>query len=156
MRRAITIFLKNNIYLLLCITFFVTYYMVTSRLPRSSTTLPRLLLYALVPIVIWNTIGAIWDTKKTLNEKQPKEVDKQSFYNELKKVAVLGFAFIYVFCIFRIGFFVSTSLFLAGTLYFLNIRKIRQILIYLVIINSFVYLTFVLWIGIQLPRGILI
>jgi hypothetical protein len=135
------------------------YYANAQLLPGKATFLPRLLLYIVVPAALWNLIASIIDIRKEI----PKSMGKQEEFGSAKpftfwtdpKFIILIFTVAYLLIMPILGFFVTSSIYLIAGIRFFGIKRIKAMLFYIAVINLFVYLTFVRWVGINLPTGIL-
>ena len=74
----------------------------------------------------------------------------------LRVVLVFAITVAYVFLVFRLGYFVSTLLFLGSSAASLGVRRWRTIALTAIILLPLMYGFFVLGLGVNLPRGILI
>ena len=161
-KRAIQLFLGKNLFLLFCVVFFVIYYLSAFRLPNEAIVFPKLVLFILVPVVIWNLIGSFIDIKAQLAKEVilPSQVDQQTSTSshsiKWDHFFVVVATFIYIFCIPILGFFVATTIYTIGVLYFFGISKPVNIFFYVIGMDVFIYLTFVLWVKIDFPKGIFI
>lgn len=76
-------------------------------------------------------------------------------YGELKPIVVAVLAVLYVLAIFRLGYYVSSALFLVLTTWLVGIRSAKMIALTAVILFPLMYLFFEAFLQADLPRGIL-
>lgn len=76
---------------------------------------------------------------------------------ELKKFpfVVLGTIVVYVFCMQKIGFFVSTAVFLPCEMLLFGQRKVLPIVITTIFLLVFLYFIFVVQLNVYMPDGLL-
>jgi len=158
-KRVVQLYLKNHLFILISILFLVVYYFSAHRLHASATVFPRYIInYVFIPVLLWNLIGSFFEIKDKL-QNQVKKVEligqKESDFGETKKIVSLIFLFVYIFFIIRLGFIISTSLFLVAFSYFMGIRNFIKIVLFVLIIDTFIYFIFFKWLMIELPSGIL-
>lgn len=76
-------------------------------------------------------------------------------YGELKPVLVAVLAVLYVLAIFRLGYYVSSALFLVLTTWLVGIRSAKLIGLTAVILFPLMYFFFEAFLQADLPRGLL-
>jgi len=94
-----------------------------------------------------------------LSLRTPHRSEKVVFdlsFARLKPYLLAALTFVYILAIFEIGYFVSSSVFLAATTALLGIRNYWAVLATGVILFPAMYAFFVLFLRAQLPTGILI
>lgn len=154
------IYFKNNLFFIVSILFVVYYYYSTKSLPKSSTVFPKfIIIYMLIPVILWNLIRSIINIKeeKTKQIKKDGPITQKIFYNKdlKKKYFSVVLTLIYIFAIERLGFFVSNSLYLIIFSYVLGQNNIIKSTIFVIFINTIIYLLFVYWLKIDIIFGIL-
>ncbi len=85
--------------------------------------------------------------------KEERDKEKKSFH--YKPFILFGILILQILLIKKIGYFVSTALFLAAASLFLGIRNYRILLFTILILIPAMYLFFVWGLQANLPRGIL-
>lgn len=163
-KELLLLYLKKQLFLIIAIVFIVAYYLSARTLQDQATVFPRLLLWVVVPIVLWNMAGSYFELKRELVEEQAAkdqaitgEFDeaKGSDPKGIKKLVGLGFILGYIVIIPYLGFFTATAVYLCGFAYFLGIRNIPRLLAYVAAIDLFAWVIFVYWLEIRFPQGIL-
>jgi putative tricarboxylic transport membrane protein len=75
-------------------------------------------------------------------------------FGQMKPVYVTLIVIAYVLLIFRLGYFVSSALFLVFTTLFVGIRNLKMILLTAIVLFPLMYLFFEGFLQANLPRGI--
>jgi hypothetical protein len=151
-------YVKQHLFLLLVTVFFCVYYINIQQLPEKALFLPQLLMYIVIPAVLWNVIASIYDFKTKLPQSTKannKEKSSSSALWETKKYIIIALILFYLVLVPFLGFFIASSIYMVIGVWLLGIKQAKAILIYILIIDLFLYLTFVFWVGINLPTGIL-
>lgn len=76
-------------------------------------------------------------------------------YGELKPVLVALLAVLYVLAMFRVGYYVSSILFVIATTVLVGIRSLKMIALTVIILFPLMYLFFEAFLAANLPRGAL-
>lgn len=135
--------------ILLVVCFFVVY--TASSMEKTSGHFPYLIACAAGILLIIQILMGIKDSAG--EKKQTSEnVDKKGSMRLIK--AVLG-AFSYALAVNYIGYYVSTVIYLCGTIYLFGYRDIKKILFTGIGTVLFIYILFVQVLMINLPTGIL-
>ncbi|MGI9380040.1 MAG: tripartite tricarboxylate transporter TctB family protein [Methyloligellaceae bacterium] len=85
-------------------------------------------------------------------EKYPFKIS----YEDLKPLIITGIVVIYVLCIFELGYYTSTLIFLIFLTIFVGVRNYKQIVLTAVILFPLMYAFFELFLQARMPRGILV
>ncbi len=80
-----------------------------------------------------------------------KKEEKKEEANYLQVFSILAITVLYFILIPRIGYFISTPIFLVLTSYLLHCRKIKVILFYPLVLTLFLYLTFSVFLKVPFP-----
>ncbi|MBI4537204.1 MAG: tripartite tricarboxylate transporter TctB family protein [candidate division NC10 bacterium] len=158
MAREVLNYLKQNGFCILALLFLVAYWQSAKDLPLRSTYFPRLIMtYVFIPILLWNIVGSIVDLRKRPGkEALPEGAETSGFdSHDMKKVIGIVLTFLYILLISRLGFYVSSTLYFLSFIFLLNIRNHLKTVLYILLMNGFMYMAFERWLGIQIPRGLL-
>ena len=132
-------------------------------LPRSDNpvsnihTFPQLASGALMVFSLYGIWAGYRETKKLNRElSDGKKVVPELSREKLKFPLIgVGFILLYAAGVTVIGFFVSTAVFLAGSIYYLGYHKLRVILMVTAGLELFIYILFVRVLFTRLPVGLL-
>lgn len=145
-------FISTDIFLgVFCAIFAVIFLVQAIQFPDQVGFFPSLVLSGML---IFSLIEAGQGIYKTVRTRR----GTADYTNpELKKFpfVVLATIIIYVFCMQKIGFFVSTAVFLPCEMLLFGQRKILSIIISTVIVLVFLYFVFVGQLNVYMPDGIL-
>jgi uncharacterized protein with PQ loop repeat len=123
-------------------------------MPENAAQFPELMIVILIAFSLWITYQGIKKTQ-LINSGKAKKDDTISF--EKTKMPLISFVIvvIYTMLIEVLGFFASTTLFVAAFMYFYKIKDLKKIIITLVGLNAFIYFLFVIQLNVPLPKGII-
>lgn len=82
-------------------------------------------------------------------------IDLKLDYGKAKPMLLCALTVLYVFAIFELGYFTSTTLFLFAAAWLVGIRDVRTILVTTVILIPLMYGFFVMFLSAPLPKGII-
>ena len=161
-KEALKFYLKNNLFCIISLIFLITYWLSARELPDESWPFPRLIItYVFIPLILWNIVASIVELKNNLKKRfKTQEIkdnhDKSGLdRKEIQKIIGLSITLVYVILISRLGFYISTTLYLLSFNYLLEIRSIYKTILYVLLINGSIYILFERWLGIAIPSGIL-
>ena len=144
-------FISNDVFLGSFLAVFSIIFLVQAlRFPNNVGFFPSIILIAMLVLSLLCAAIGIY---KTVQTRQGKADYKNP---EMKKFPwiVLGTLAIYVFCMKRIGFFVSTAVFLPCEMLLFGQRRIIPIILSTVFVLAFLYFL-VLRLNIYMPDGFL-
>ncbi len=129
----------------------------TFKFPGTAGIFPQFILVVLAILGIYTLIYGIKETKDTAAKAAAGEEVAPVFSWAKDKLPLLGYALIvvYILLIKPLGFFLSTTLFLVGYMWFLKIRKPLTLALVTVFTDVFLYVLFVILLKLNLPSGIL-
>ena len=83
--------------------------------------------------------------------------DTQYLKADILKMPIISVLFIlgYCVCINLLGYFVSTTLFLLGFMYYCGVRNFKKLVTIIIVTNIFMYLILVQQLDVQFPKGII-
>jgi len=131
---------------LIIISFFLYYQTIT--LEDDPATLPRLML---IVIIFLSILMIIKDKIKKSNNNDVKKMSRQSF---LRIFIVTCIIFLYVNSINLLGFYISTLIFLIIVLRYIGEKNKLVIFGVPILFLIFLYLTFSLFLHVDIPLGI--
>ena len=107
-----------------------------------------------IVLVILIVVGAVLILTSLINAKKPgpEAVDVKSFKNPLIAFLILV---VYVICIDKIGFFVSSAVAMPVMMLYMGHRKPLPMIITTVVSLAFIYVLFVTQLGLRLPADLL-
>jgi putative tricarboxylic transport membrane protein len=149
---------RNYLFAVLALIFTVMFWVSASRLPSRAVVFPRALLYALIPLFIWNAVSSVRGFRKTLEDTDIAEEKKWNCTLGLNRprvvvtLATLG----YIVSMPVLGFITSTCLYLVGLSFYLGVRKPLTLALFAAIYIGIVYAIFGWWLQVRLPTGFLI
>jgi uncharacterized membrane protein YidH (DUF202 family) len=117
-------------------------------MPEGPSKFPKIILLFLVIFSVYIFITGL---KKTLKQSDTGK----KFLNFKYPMTTFLIILAYVILIDFLGFFSSTTLFVAAFMFYYNVRKYHVVFMCLLGVNLFVYALFVWQLNIQLPSGIL-
>ena len=120
-------------------------------LPADSAIFPRLVVGIMIFLSVLMIISSIRVGKHedTNTESTEKKID----YKDILKAILLILT--YIILITKLGFFTSTTLFIASFMICFGERSVKKILSAVVILNFFIYLIFVTQLNVPLPQGLI-
>jgi phosphatidylglycerophosphate synthase len=130
------------------LAFSISFLIMTFDMPAGPSKFPRIILFFLL---LFSGYILVTGIRKTLLKK---DVERK-FLNYKHPLVTFFMIAIYVFLIDILGFFSSTSIFIAIFMLFYNVRKYRVVFLCVLGVNLFVYYLFVWQLNIQLPAGLL-
>lgn len=104
-------------------------------------------------------LGLYWMASVVLRRSEESLHERLPFdwsYDNLKPMVVFALTLGYVASIDILGYFATTTLFILVTSIALGMRRARSIVVTLVVLLPVMYAFFVMFLGAQLPRGLLI
>lgn len=133
------------------------------RLPRSDNpvsnihTFPQLASGALIVFSVYNCWLGIKKSKKLNEDLAAGKVKAPELSIKKLKYPLIGIAMILLYAagVAVIGFFVSTAVFMIGSVYYLGYRKLWVILLVTAGLELFIYVLFVRVLFTRLPAGLL-
>jgi len=128
-------------------------YSVAANFPEESRRYPQLLLIAIGAMAVIETLSKAIKMNKSVDNLEP--VTKQSPAVLIRVLTVAAMCVVYVYLVDLLGFFSSTAVFSIALMYYLGLRKIKTLISVAVGLNLGVYLLFVAFLRIAMPRGIL-
>ena len=148
---------KHYMFAVLALLFTITYWISAAGLPKNAVVFPQALTLVLIPLFLWNFVSSIRGFRETLTSEEAEYLKWRCSLNITPpKVVVTLVTLVYIAAMTRIGFVVSTSLYLASLSYFLGVRQPLRLLLFTVIYTALVYGIFVLWLRVRLPEGLLL
>lgn len=130
-----------------CIFFFV--YM--QKLPADSKTYPTFTIALLFGLTTLYVIKMIRDAVKNGTEKGMETFEG---FLPVQFFVCIGLIILYLIGIKYIGFFVSTTVFIAVVMLYLKVPKLH-IVISVIVLDLLLYFAFVKFLGVKLPKGLL-
>lgn len=145
-------FISTDIFLGIFCAIFSTIFLVQAlRFPDQVGFWPSLVLSLMLVLSLIVTGMGVYKTVQTRK-------GKADYTNpEMKRFPfiVLATIVIYVFCMERIGFFVSTAVFLPCEMLLFGQRKVLPIVLSTVVVLAFLYFVFVVQLNVYMPNGLL-
>lgn len=145
--------LKQDIFLGLFIAAFgAAAFISTLSFPQGAALMPRIVTILLLALGLLLSVISFVELKKgKIPEHTPIELARMK-YPAIAYLLIVAYALL----IDVLGFYSSTLLFLVCFMYFMNIKKLKTIIITSVVLLGFVYLLFNLGLSVNFPTGILI
>lgn len=137
----------------ICIGFMTYYYFNTRDLHYYSLAFPRILMILLVVTLAWDILGTVLEGRKA-STVQGKEKHQHWLKSNFRGIVVYLSTIIYVILLSILGYGLSTLLYITLMVYYLGIRKFKNISFYVFISFMFLYGVFVLLLKVRLPSGI--
>lgn len=128
------------------------FYVYSSTLSENSKTYPMFTIYLLFGLTTLYLIEMIISARKFGVESGVEEVFEG--FMPLQFVIALVLTVAYFFLMKYLGFFSATIIFMVASLIYLKVKPIPA-LITVVSVTLLIYLAFVLFLGVRLPKGIL-
>jgi putative tricarboxylic transport membrane protein len=156
-RDTVTTDLKINIGIL-GISSFLYFYSFTQEIPSGSNfdsmIWPRIILVLAIAFSIFSIIGE-WIKIKRLNSSVKKDKTKKpkNLIRIMTMFIPIIVAFIYVWGVGYLGFFLATVIFIPALMYLLGERKIKSIISTPLVFLFIVWVVFIKFGGILLPTG---
>lgn len=116
-------------------------------LPRVAYLFPRRLTYLITILAVALVIEAYYKYRKGVQEEQEEGI------KVLRATLFTGSIVLYILAIDLVGYFITTPLFIFGTMYFLKSTKTRNIFFITVGFTLFIYLLFVRFLNLPIPLG---
>ncbi len=140
-------FIYNLVAATVAILFAWIFYYESLDLPRVAYLFPRRLTYVITILAIALVIEAYYKYRKATLEEQEEGI-------KVLRASIFTVSIaLYVFSINIVGYFITTPLFIFGTMYFLKSTKTRNILLITIAFTLFVYLLFVRFLNLPIPLG---
>ncbi len=140
-------FIYNLVAATVAILFAWIFYYESLDLPRVAYLFPRRLTYLITILAVALVIEAYYKYRKGVQEDQEEGI------KVLRASLFTGSIVLYILAIDLVGYFITTPLFIFGTMYFLKSTKTRNILFITVGFTLFVYLLFVRFLNLPIPLG---
>lgn len=145
-------FVSTDIYLgVFCAVFSVIFLVQSLKFPEKVAFFPSAVL---IFMLIFSVIVGIGGVIKTVKVRKGVADYTNPEMKRLPFIILLTIA-IYVFCIPRIGFFVSTAVFLPCEMLLYGQRKVSLIVFSTIGVLAFIYVLFVLQLHVYMPDGLL-
>ena len=116
-------------------------------LPKVGYQLPRLLTYFITILAIILIIESYLKYRKRTEEVQEEGIRVRRTFLFICSIAL------YIYFIESLGYFITTPLFIFGSMYFFKATKIRNIFYVTIGFTLFVYLLFVRFLHLPIPLG---
>jgi len=162
LKKYLVFMYEKHLFSILAAAFVIAYIVSISGMPAKSIIFPKLLLYGGVPILVWNLVAATVEFIKSQRKvrEEDRELDGEEKHAKTMgldrpKLIVLGATVLYVLAIPVLGFGFSTIVYLVFLTFYLGVRHIGKIVLYVAVYYAFVYAVFVYWMKLNLPKGIL-
>ena len=112
----------------------------------------------MIPLFIWNFIVCFQKFRYQLKREDIPETAKWDFSMGItkSKLVITGMTVLYCAIMPRIGFIVTTVVYMAAMTVFLGERKPIKIGLYVIITVGLLYYIFAIWLRIRMPNGLLI
>ncbi|HHY59001.1 MAG TPA: tripartite tricarboxylate transporter TctB family protein [Clostridia bacterium] len=140
----------DMIFLLLLMLISVPLYMQSRQFPMGADVFPKLLLVVILILSVYEFVRLLGS-----KEQDQEQAARKGWQEKYNPVVVFAFCVIYAVCIKIIGFFTSTVVFVAATMWYLGVREIKTYVISIAGIGLFIYLLFVMQLKVPLPKGLL-
>lgn len=125
----------------------------TINMPEKAAAFPKIILSLMILLSI---ILLLFGIKKTIKmERAGGEVPALNFTELGAPLAVAALTFFYVLCVWKVGFYVSTAIFIFVMMVFFNERSIKRIMLTILICLVFLYIIFTWQLGVIMPKGFL-
>lgn len=149
--------LKADIIILciLCLVSIFLYYKSLS-FPKGAETFPQVLVVIVLVLSVYQIAASF--IKKEAFQQQKEQKDKSQHTNWVREYSpyiIFMFTVIYAILITRLGFFVSTFIFICSAMWFLGARRVTAYVFSTLGISLFIYFLFVMQLKVPLPKGIL-
>lgn len=145
-------FISNDVFLgIFCAAFAIVFLIQAAKYPGTAKIFPSVALLFMLLFSIIVLGSGIYKTIQTRTGKADyanPEMKKRPFY-------VFGSIVLYVYCLPKIGFFVSTAIYLPCAMLLYGQRKILPIVISTIFVLVFLYFVFVMQLNIYMPDGLL-
>ena len=138
---------------LVMLLFSIAFYSLSAQMPADPAVFPKLILvtFAVFSLfIVWTGIA------KTLASKKQGTQHLAVFENIRGPIVTFVALCIYVALISVLGFFVASSLTAVFFMLYFGVKSYLQVLLVLVIMNTFIYMLFVWQLRISLPTGLLL
>ncbi|KDE38777.1 Tricarboxylate transport protein TctB [Nitrincola lacisaponensis] len=133
--------------------FSAVFYSLSVQMPSDPAVFPKLILATLMAFsayILVNGISKTWTAKK-------QGVAQERVFKQVRGPIVTFVALcVYVILIDVLGFFVSSTLAAVFFMRYFGVSSYLQMLLVLIIMNSFIYMLFVWQLRISLPTGLLL
>lgn len=140
-------FIYNLVAATVAILFAWIFYYESLDLPKVAYLFPRRLTYVITILAVALIIEAYYKYRKGAQEEREEGIKL------LRASLFTGSIILYIFAIDFVGYFITTPLFIFGTMYFLKSTKIRNIIFISIGFTLFVYLLFVKFLNLPIPLG---
>lgn len=145
-------FISNDVFLgVFCAAFSIIFLVQALQFPDDVALFPSLALTFALVFSLWIMGEGLYKTVRARKGKADytnPEMKKRPFL-------ILGTIAIYVFCMQKIGFFVSTAVYLPCAMLLFGQRKVKSIVISTVVVLLFIYWLFVMQLNVYMPSGFL-
>lgn len=97
------------------------------------------------------------DKSRSSCSTEEKDTERDGIpFDELKQaLSCFGILLLYTICIYYVGFFVSTAVFLIGTMWLLKVRSILVLIFVPAFLEAAIYFIMVQMLFVRLPQGFL-
>lgn len=127
---------------------------ISKSMPKDAASFPRIIFWMIIILSSILTIFGLFKTFKTVNSKQSTSTFSLSAF--ISPAIVVGISLAYIFGIKYIGFYVSTALFIPAMMLFFKEISVKRIALTTAITLLALYLIFSLFLGVIMPKALLI
>ena len=125
----------------------------TKGMPKQAAAFPKLIL---TMIIVLGTAQIILGVLKTGRMKKSGEtISALKFLSLRPALTTAAMAFLYIFGVWKIGFYVATAVFIAVMMIFFHERSVKRILLTTGVLLVFLYVVFSWQLGVIMPKALL-
>ncbi|WP_051534219.1 tripartite tricarboxylate transporter TctB family protein [Desulfitibacter alkalitolerans] len=149
--------LKADIILLciLCLVSIFLYYK-SLNFPKGADTFPQVLIIIVLILSVYQIAASFIKKEAFQPQREKQEKSLQISWNQkYSSYIIFIFSVAYAVLITRLGFFISTAIFISTAMWFLGARKLTAYVFSTLGISLFIYFLFVMQLKVPLPKGIL-
>lgn len=136
------------------IFFAVGIFVMSNPLPTQSATFPRIVASIMILLSVLLIVSGMKKAKQYDEEQATESNIKDVAYQNVLKGG--GMILLYILLMPMLGFFVSTSIFIASFMFVFKERSVKKILLTVITLDVFIYLIFVAQLNVPLPQGLIL
>ena len=149
---------KNYLFFIITSIFVIMYWVSASGLPERSVDFPRALMFAIVPLFVWNAVNSILGFRGVMRKQAGTEGAQQkrdwTLGITLPRVIITAATIAYIILLPILGFVITSVLYLALLTFYLGIRNPLKLAAFTLVYTAALYGVFVVWLHVRLPSGI--
>ncbi len=149
-------FIRDYLFAFLSAIFLICYWVSAWKLPPAALAYPKVITYIAILFVLWN----FYLSYVNFNKVKDQPIDSKWFDIRFKlntpKIVVILSTIVYGICVLKVGFVVSTVVYLLALPFYLGVRSPIRLILFAGGLTTFFYVVFRMALAVRLPTGMFI